>query len=173
MRSTGEVMGIDKDFGWAFAKSQAAAGMTLPDHGTVLLTVKDGDKPATLDLARRLTKLGFTLQATRGTTAFLEPYGLRVDPVNKVKEGRPHIVDFIKNGQFCMVVNTVGSSSSQDDSAPIRKEALYHEIPYFTTIQGAEAAVRGIEAMRQKSLTVCSLQEYQAASTRTAAPGDD
>ena len=171
MRSTGEVMGIDTDFGWAFAKSQAAAGMALPDRGTVLLTVKDADKQATISLAQRLTNLGFTLRATQGTTNFLEQRGLTIDPVNKVKEGRPHIVDFIKNGQFCMVVNTVGSTSSQDDSSPIRKETLYHEIPYFTTIQGADAAVRGIEAMRQKRLTVCSLQEYQAATNRTNSGG--
>ena len=95
---------------------------------------------------------------------FLEQQGLIVEPVNKVKEGRPHIVDFIKNREFCMVVNTVGSTSSQEDSAPIRKEALYHNIPYFTTIQGAVAAARGIEAMLRKSLTVRSLQEYQGLS---------
>ena len=154
-------MGIDKEFGWAFAKSQASAGLALPDQGTVLLTVKDADKEATIALARRLTNLGFSLHATRGTSSFLQGQGLIVDPVNKVKEGRPHIVDYIKNKEFCMVVNTVGSSSSQDDSAPIRKEALYHNIPYFTTIQGAVAAVMGMEAMRRESLTVRSLQEYQ------------
>lgn len=165
MRSTGEVMGIDKEFGWAFAKSQAAAGLALPDQGTVLLTVKDGDKAATIALAQRLNSLGFTLQATRGTAAFLHKYGLPVEPVNKVKEGRPHIVDFIKNGEFCLVVNTVGSTTSQEDSAPIRKEALYHDIPYFTTMQGAVAAVLGIEAMRRESLTVRSLQEYQESTT--------
>jgi carbamoyl-phosphate synthase large subunit len=161
MRSTGEVMGIDKDFGWAFAKSQAAAGLALPAHGTVLLTVKDADKEATITLAQRLINLGFSLHATRGTATFLEQQGLTVEPVNKVKEGRPHIVDFIKNREFCMVVNTVGSTSSLEDSAPIRKEALYHNIPYFTTIQGAVAGLMGIEAMLRESLTVRSLQEYQ------------
>ena len=164
MRSTGEVMGIDNDFGWAFAKSQAAAGLALPAQGTVLLTVKDADKEATIMLAQHLIKLGFSLQATRGTATFLKERGLTVEPVNKVKEGRPHIVDFIKNREFCLVVNTVGSTSSQEDSAPIRKEALYHNIPYFTTIQGAVAAAMGIEAMVRKSLTVRSLQEYQIAS---------
>ena len=164
MRSTGEVMGIDKDFGWAFAKSQAAAGLALPAQGNVLLTVKDADKKATISLAQRLSNLGFALHATRGTATFLEEQGLIVEPVNKVKEGRPHIVDFIKNREFCMVVNTVGSSSSQEDSAPIRKEALYQNIPYFTTIQGAVAGVMGIEAMIRESLTVRSLQEYQRAS---------
>ncbi len=161
MRSTGEVMGIDKDFGWAFAKSQAASGLALPIQGTVLLTVKDGDKEATLSLAQRLIKLGFSLHATRGTATFLEERGLTVEAVNKVKEGRPHIVDFIKNRDFCMVVNTVGSTSSQEDSAPIRKEALYQNIPYFTTIQGAVAGLMGIEAMLRENLTVRSLQEYQ------------
>ena len=164
MRSTGEVMGIDKDFGWAFAKSQAAAGLALPAQGNVLLTVKDADKKATISLAQRLSHVGFSLHATRGTATFLEEQGLKVEPVNKVKEGRPHIVDFIKNREFCMVVNTVGSSSSQEDSAPIRKEALYQNIPYFTTIQGAMAGVMGIEAMIRESLTVRSLQEYQRGS---------
>lgn len=160
MRSTGEVMGIDKDFGWAFAKSQAAAGLSLPYSGTALMSVKDADKPATLDVARHLLQLGFTIQATKGTAAFLEQHGVDVTTVNKVKEGRPHIVDHIKNGEFCLVVNTVGSTSSQADSSPIRKEALYQGIPYFTTMQGAKAAVMGIEACVKHSLTVRTLQEY-------------
>ena len=163
MRSTGEVMGIDKDFGWAFAKSQAAAGLALPSNGKVLLTVKDADKKDTRILAEQLIQLGFSLQATRGTASFLSQHGLPVEAVNKVKEGRPHIVDYIKNGDFCMVVNTVGSTSSQEDSAPIRKEALYQNIPYFTTIQGAMAAAKGIESMHREHLSVRSLQEYQHA----------
>ncbi|MCA9470936.1 MAG: carbamoyl-phosphate synthase large subunit [Nitrospirales bacterium] len=163
MRSTGEVMGIDGDFGWAFAKSQAAAGNALPKSGTVLLSVKDSDKEGTLDIARRLRALGFTLQATNGTAAFLRQQGIDVESVNKIKEGRPHIVDVIKNGQIGVVVNTVGSAASQDDSAPIRKEALYQGIPYFTTIPAAKAAVLGIEAMRKGKLRVRPLQAYQAA----------
>ena len=163
MRSTGEVMGIDGDFGWAFAKSQAAAGNSLPKSGTVLLSVKDSDKPGTVDIAQRLRQLGFTLQATNGTATLLRQHDIEVESVNKMKEGRPHIVDVIKNGQICVVVNTVGSSASQDDSTPIRKEALYQGIPYFTTIPAAKAAVLGIEAMRKGKLRVRPLQEYQAA----------
>jgi carbamoyl-phosphate synthase large subunit len=160
MRSTGEVMGIDQDFGWAFAKSQAAAGLSLPHTGTIIMSVKNGDKPGTVDVAERLQALGFKLQATRGTAAYLLERGLNVEPVNKVKEGRPHLVDHIKNRQAHLVVNTVGTTSSQDDSLPIRREALQQNIPYFTTIQGIQAAVTAIEAMRKSSLTIKPLQEY-------------
>ncbi len=163
MRSTGEVMGIDGDFGWAFAKSQDAAGNSLPKSGSVLLSVKDSDKAGTVDIAQRLVRLGFSLHATNGTAMFLRRHDIAVESVNKMKEGRPHIVDVIKNGQICVVVNTVGSASSQDDSTPIRKEALYQGIPYFTTIPAAKAAVLGIEAMRKSKLRVRPLQEYQAA----------
>ncbi len=160
MKSTGEVMGIDSEFGWAFAKSQDAAGVTLPVGGTVVLSVKDRDKPATLDLARRLHRFGFLLEATRGTAAYLQAHGVPVTPVNKVNEGRPHIVDHIKNGDICLVVNTVGSESSKDDSASIRREALQKGLPYYTTMPGAKAAVMGIEAVVKKALTIRSLQEY-------------
>ena len=162
MLSTGEVMGVDKDFGWAFAKSQAAAGLPLPRQGAALLSVKEADKPATVPLAKQMINLGFTLAGTQGTANYLRKYGLPVETVNKISEGRPHIVDFIKNGQFCMVVNTVGSASSQDDSTPIRKEALYHGIPYFTTMQGAKAAVEGIAAILRENLAVQSLQQYHS-----------
>ncbi|MCH8040137.1 MAG: carbamoyl-phosphate synthase large subunit [Nitrospinae bacterium] len=160
MRSTGEVMGIDRNFGWAFAKSQAAAGMILPRGGIALMSVKDGDKTATVDIARRLRKLGFRLHATRGTAAFLRQQGVEVETVNKVAEGRPHIVDHIKNREAHLVLNTVGTASSQADSAPIRREALQQGIPYFTTIQGVRAAVTGIEATAKVSLTVQPLQDY-------------
>ena len=160
MRSTGEVMGIDQDFGWAFAKSQAAAGLSLPHTGTIIMSVKNGDKPGTVDVAKRLQALGFKLQATRGTAAYLLERGLNVEAVNKVKEGRPHLVDHIKNHQAQLVVNTVGTASSHNDSLPIRREALQQNIPYFTTIQGIQAAVTAIEAMRKSSLTIKPLQEY-------------
>ena len=163
MRSTGEVMGIDQDFGWAFAKSQAAASLSLPQMGTIIMSVKDGDKPGTVDIAKRLQTLGFKLQATRGTAAYLREHGLDVEPVNKVKEGRPHLVDHIKNRQAQLVVNTVGTTSSQGDSLPIRREALQQNIPYFTTIQGIQAAVTAIEAMRKSSLTIKPLQDYHPA----------
>jgi len=160
MKSTGEVMGIDDDFGWAFAKSQAGAGVPLPRAGRVVLSVKDHDKPAALEVARRLRRLGFLIEATRGTAAYLQHHGVEVEPVNKVTEGRPHIVDHIKNGEISLVVNTVGSESSQADSASIRREALQKGLPYCTTMPGARAAVMGMEAALRKGLTIRSLQEY-------------
>ena len=163
MRSTGEVMGIDRDFGWAFAKSQAAAGLSLPRAGTVIMSVKDGDKPGTLAVARRLQALGFAIQATRGTGAYLRKRGLTVEIVNKVKEGRPHLVDHIKNRRATLVVNTVGTTSSQADSRSIRREALHQNLPYFTTIQGIQAAVTAMEVMTKSSLTVKPLQDYHPA----------
>jgi carbamoyl-phosphate synthase large subunit len=165
MRSTGEVMGIDTNFGWAFAKSQAASGMPLPLGGTALLSVKDGDKPATVDIAQRLWQLGFSINATKGTASFLRNHGINVCTVNKINESRPHIEDLLKNKELSLVVNTVGGSSSQEDSAPIRKAAVFGGIPYFTTIQAAQAAVSGIEAMKQSAMKVCSLQEYHSAMT--------
>ena len=165
MRSTGEVMGIDEDFGLAFAKSQAAAGVPLPHTGKVVLSVKDQDKAGALDVARRLRRLGFLIEATRGTAAYLGHHGLDVEPVNKVKEGRPHIVDHIKNGEICLVVNTVGSQDSKTDSASIRREALQKGLPYFTTMPGARAAVMGIEATQRTGLTIRSLQEYHRTSS--------
>ncbi len=160
MRSTGEVMGIDQDFGWAFAKSQAAAGLSLPHMGTIIMSVKDGDKPGTVNVAKRLQVLGFKLQATRGTAAYLLDRGLDVEPVNKVKEGRPHLVDHIKNRQAQLVVNTVDTTSSHNDSLSIRREALQQNIPYFTTIQGIQAAVTAIEAMKKAPLTIKPLQDF-------------
>ncbi len=160
MRSTGEVMGIDQSFGWAFAKSQAATGMAMPLSGAALLSVKDGDKPVTLEIAQQLSCLGFSLKATKGTAVFLQQHGMIVQSVNKVKEGRPHIGDLIKNKDLAMVINTVGDKTSQEDSASIRTAAVFGGIPYFTTMQGAQAAVFGIEAMKKSALTVKSLQEY-------------
>ncbi len=162
MRSTGEVMGIDKNFGWAFAKSQASAGLPLPTGGTALFSVKDGDKPLILDLAKRLARLGFSLKATSGTATYLQENGVAVESVKKIKEGRPHLVDFIKNREVALVVNTVGGSASQEDSAPIRKEAVFGGIPYFTTIQGARAAVLGLESMNETRMEVKSLQAFHS-----------
>jgi carbamoyl-phosphate synthase large subunit len=162
MRSTGEVMGVDGDFGWAFAKSQAGAGVALPRGGTVFLSVKDQDKPAALDVARHLQRLRFKIEATSGTAAYLRNQGVEVQTVNKVTEGRPHIVDHIKNGEISLVINTVGSEASQADSASIRREALQKGLPYYTTMRGALAAALGIEASLRKALTIRSLQEYHA-----------
>ncbi|MSQ77658.1 MAG: carbamoyl-phosphate synthase large subunit [Nitrospiraceae bacterium] len=160
MKSTGEVMGMDADFGWAFAKSQSAAGVSLPRGGTVLFSVKDQDKPAALDVARRLRQLGFRIEATRGTAAHLRQHGVDSDEVNKVTEGRPHLVDHIKNGEISLVINTVWGQASQADSASIRREALQRGVPYYTTMPGARAAGMAIEAMLKKGLTIRSLQEY-------------
>ncbi|RMH04634.1 MAG: carbamoyl-phosphate synthase large subunit [Nitrospirae bacterium] len=163
MRSTGEVMGIDQEFGWAFAKSQAAAGMHLPTHGTVFISVRDHDKRDTIEIAKHIKQLGFEILATRGTAAILQQHGIDVKIVNKVKEGRPHIVDYLKNRQVQLVFNTVGTTASQRDSAPIRQEAVQQGIPYFTTIQGMRAAVMGIEAVARHTLRVQPLQEYYRA----------
>ncbi len=162
MKSTGEVMGIDQDVGCAFAKSQAAAGVSLPKGGTILISVKDRDKPGALEIARRMIKLGFRVQATKGTAAYFRAHGLEAEAVNKVKEGRPHLVDHIKNGEIALVVNTVGSKASHEDSASIRLEALRKGLPYFTTMPGAKAAAMGIEAMTTKGPAIRSLQEYHA-----------
>ena len=163
MKSTGEVMGIDGDFGWAFAKSQSAAGVALPATGKAFLSVKRADRAAALEIADRLHRLGFLIEATQGTGTYLQENGMHATLVNKVKEGRPHIVDHIKNGEINLVVNTVGSQASHVDSAAIRREALQHNVCYFTTIRGARAAIMGIEAIQKKGLTIRSLQEHHSA----------
>jgi carbamoyl-phosphate synthase large subunit len=160
MKSTGEVMGIDGDFGWAFAKSQAGAGAALPVNGTAFISVKEQDRAAALDVVRRLIRLGFQIMATSGTAGYLEQQGVEVQVVHKVKEGRPHIVDHIKNGAVAMVVNTVRTASAHTDSVSIRREALQKNVPYFTTMRGAVAAVLGMESVAKKDLSILSLQEY-------------
>jgi carbamoyl-phosphate synthase large subunit len=160
MKSTGEVMGIDSDFGWAFAKSQAGAGATLPQSGTAFISVKESDRLVAWDVAKRLQRFGFNIQATSGTAVFLKDKGVEVETVHKVKEGRPHIVDHIKNGAVALVVNTVRTASAHTDSLSIRREALQRGVPYYTTMRGALAAVMGIEALAKKELSIRSLQEY-------------
>jgi carbamoyl-phosphate synthase large subunit len=160
MKSTGEVMGVDHDFGWAYAKSQAGAGAILPTSGTALISVKEEDRTAAFEVARRLRQMGFRLKATRGTADYLRSKTIAVETVNKVKEGRPHIVDHIKNGDIALVVNTVQTASSHADSLSIRREALHRNIPYFTTMRGALAATMGIEAILKTGLTIRSLQEF-------------
>jgi carbamoyl-phosphate synthase large subunit len=163
MKSTGEVMGIDSDFGWAFAKSQAGAGAILPTSGTAFISVKESDRPAALEVGRLLSKLGMRIQGTSGTAGYLRDHGLPAEVVNKVNEGRPHIVDHIKNGSVALVVNTVRTASAHVDSLSIRREALHRSIPYFTTMRGAHAAVMGIEAILKKELAIRTLQEYHRA----------
>jgi carbamoyl-phosphate synthase large subunit len=160
MKSTGEVMGIDADFGWAFAKSQAGAGASLPKVGTAFISVKEEDRAAALEVAKRLRALGFQLQATGGTAGYLHGQGVDVSAVNKVHEGRPHIVDHIKNGEVALVVNTVRTAAAHTDSVAIRREALQKSVPYYTTMRGALAAVLGMESVAKKDLSILSLQEY-------------
>jgi len=161
MKSTGEVMGVGKTFGEAFVKSQIGAGSKLPTSGRVFLTVKNSDKPRAVEVARQLVELGFELVATRGTAAAIEAAGLAVQTVNKVTEGRPHIVDMIKNGDIALVINTVEERRNAiADSRAIRTSALLARATTFTTIAGAEAAVEGMKYM--SSLGVISVQEMHA-----------
>jgi len=160
MKSTGEVMGIDTDFGIAFAKSQMAAGNPMPMSGRVFLSVKDKDKPGLLEVALGLQNTGFSIVATRGTAEYLRKRGITVEMVNKVMEGRPHIVDQITDMQVDLVINTVSGAQSQLDSYSIRRTTLVKGVPYFTTISAAKAAVRGILALKTRPLQVKSLQEY-------------
>jgi carbamoyl-phosphate synthase large subunit len=160
MRSTGEVMGLDRDFGRAFAKSQLGAGVDLPMDGTVFISVRDHDKQAVIGVARDLLAMGFRLIATRGTAAFLSEQGVAVEMVNKVLEGSPHIVDAMIDGNVQLVVNTTEGAKSIEDSFSLRRTALTTGIPYYTTIAGARATVRAIQAMKNGSLEVASLQSY-------------
>jgi carbamoyl-phosphate synthase large subunit len=160
MKSTGEVMGIDWEFGKAFAKSQLGAGVRLPTSGKVFISVKDADKPLIVEGAKKLVAAGFQLVATRGTAAFLEEKGIAVEPINKVKEGRPHCVDSIKSQEFGMVFNTTFGAASVADSYSIRRSALVHNIAYYTTVAGIEAAVDAVLALQREKLDVTPLQEY-------------
>jgi carbamoyl-phosphate synthase large subunit len=163
MRSTGEVMGVDALFPVAFFKAQAAAGNTLPTSGVgkrAFVSVRDGDKAAVVDIARRLVGLGFEVLATAGTHAYLAERAIPTTPVKKVKEGRPSIVDRIKDGDVHFVVNTTDGKREVSDSYSIRRETLMKAVPYFTTMTGARAGVMAMEAMRSGPAGVRSLQEY-------------
>ncbi len=160
MKSTGEVMGIDVSFERAFAKSQIAAGLTLPDKGTVFLSVRDADKEKAVGLAQRLIKLGFKIIATGGTADFLQKQSVAVTRINKVYEGRPHIVDAMKDGSVDLVFNTTEGAQALKDSLSIRRTALMQKIPYYTTVAGSLAAVQAIEALRTTTLDVAPLQAF-------------
>ncbi|MFL5352581.1 carbamoyl-phosphate synthase large subunit [Archangium sp.] len=162
MKSTGEVMGIAADFPSAFAKSQQAAGVKLPRGGKVFISVKNDDKPAVVDLARRLRALGFKLVTTSGTHQYLVTKGIETDKVLKVTEGRPHIVDKIVDGQIVLVINTTFGKQEIADSFSIRREALMHGVPYYTTVQAARMVVSALEALLSKEQTVRPLQDYLA-----------
>ncbi len=160
MRSTGEVMGLDRSFAVAFAKSQLGGGSKVPVEGTVFVSVKDSDKAKIVAPARKLLDMGFKIIATGGTQRYLAEQGLEVGTINKVLEGRPHIVDAIKNGEVALVFNTTEGAQALADSMSLRRAALMMKVPYYTTLAGARAAVEGIEAVRKGQLEVSSLQSY-------------
>jgi carbamoyl-phosphate synthase large subunit len=160
MKSTGEVMGIDRSFATAFAKSQIGGGSRLPRAGTVFVSVRDADKPRILDSVRLLMALGFSVIATGGTRRYLVEQGLVVNKVNKVAEGRPHIVDAIRNGEVALVFNTTEGALALADSRSLRRAALLHKVPYYTTLSGAVAAAQGIKAYLGGDLEVRTLQSY-------------
>jgi len=170
MKSTGEVMGIDRDYSVAFAKSQLGGGTRLPKSGTVFVSVRDADKPRILDTIRLLDGLGFRTLATSGTQRYLSAAGIPAVKINKVAEGRPHIVDAIKNGGVQLVFNTTEGATALADSRSLRRAALLHKVPYYTTLSGAVAAAQGIKAYLGGDLEVCALQNYFAAATD---PGPD
>jgi carbamoyl-phosphate synthase large subunit len=162
MRSTGEVMGIDRDFAIAFAKSQIGVGIALPLSGTVFVSLRETDKDRSLGAMRDLTDMGFRVLATRGTKRHLESHGIPCEHVNKVLEGRPHIVDAITNGQVQLVFNTTEGAQALADSRSLRRAALLHKVPYYTTLSGAVAAAQGIKAYLAGDLEVRALQDYFA-----------
>jgi carbamoyl-phosphate synthase large subunit len=159
MRSTGEVMGHGERFGQAFAKAQLAAGNTLPLSGTVFISVNDYDKSAALKLARDLDRMGFDLMATAGTAAFFTRTGLKVETINKVSQGGPHIVDCIQAGEVDLIINTPLGPAAHGDGMAIRTTAVHYGVPLITTLSAAQAAVNGIRALRAHELSVGSLQE--------------
>lgn len=163
MRSTGEVLGLADSFGIAFYKAEEAAGGKLPLEGTVLLSVADKDKQAVVEVARRFKELGFQIMATRGTKKVLEKHGIEAKLIEKLHEGRPNIVDAVKNKEIHLIINTpIGKYGKYDDSY-LRKSAIKHKTPYITTIQAAMAAVKGIESYKTEKTQLKSLQEYHKA----------
>ena len=159
MRSTGEVMGWDRDFGRAFLKAQMGAGMKLPSKGCVFFSIKDKDKNDNLaETAQRLINLGFDIIATRGTAAFLKEKNINCKQINKVYEGRPNIVDIMKNGEIDLVMNTTEGTQAVNDSREIRSVALFDKIPYFTTAAAAHAAALAIQSKTEGEIKVKSLQ---------------
>jgi carbamoyl-phosphate synthase large subunit len=166
MRSTGEVMGLDKDFAVAFAKSQLGGGTRVPKSGTLFVSVKDSDKARVLPAVKLLKSLGFKIIATSGTERYLAEQGVDAIKINKVLEGRPHIVDAIKNGDVQLVFNTTEGAQALSDSRSLRRAALLHKVPYYTTLAGAIAAAQGIRAYLEGDLEVRALQSYFAGNGR-------
>jgi carbamoyl-phosphate synthase large subunit len=160
MKSTGEVMGIDEDFGLAYAKAQESSDNKVPLSGKIFISVKDKDKPGTCRVVQKFLEMGFDVVATRGTAEHLRNKGIEVGVVNKVMEGRPHIVDLIKNKEISFVVNTVSGAQAQKDSFSIRQSALQYRVPFTTTLTGANAVVKAIEMLLKRKIHIKSLNEY-------------
>jgi len=160
MKSTGEVMGIDSDFGHAYAKSQLGAGQDLPTSGTIFISVKSHDKPAVIDVASQFHEMGFKIMATRGTSEFLQNHSIPNIVVNKVSVGRPHVIDAIMNNEVHLIINTGSGEKTKRDGYHIRRAAIKFNIPYTTTIAGANAICKGIAALTRKKFSVKCIQEY-------------
>ena len=164
MRSTGEVMGIDADFGRAFAKAEMGAGEKLPLGGTVFVSMSDRDKPLCVDVIREFINLGFHVIATQGTRNFLQEQGLKIDSILKLHEGRPNVLDAIKNQHIQLIINTPSGEGAQSDARLIRRTALAYKVPTITTIAGARATVAAIRSLQNTNLGVKVIQEYCSVS---------
>jgi len=163
MKSTGEVMGLDRDFRKAYLKSQLAAGSTLPASGKVFFSVKNADKRSVVTLAKHLSEMGFGLVATGGTARVLQRHGMTVEVINKVGDpGRPNVIDLMGRGEIALVFNTPEDGRARKDSSEIRRTAVAQQIPYYLTVDGIQAAIGAIEALLKEELAVISLQEYHA-----------
>tara|TARA_Y100001960_G_C14535557_1_gene758263 strand:- start:48 stop:956 length:909 start_codon:yes stop_codon:yes gene_type:complete len=160
MKSTGEVMGIDKTFGKAFAKAQIATGLNIPLEGHVFISVKNTDKPQAVIIAEKLHLMGYKLVATRGTADYLDSAGIPVDPINKVQQGSPHIVESIAEGNIVLVVNTTLGPRAIEDSLSMRRACITQNLPYFTTIAGAFAMLEAMRELRESELSIQSIQEF-------------
>ena len=160
MKSTGEAMGLAQNFGQAFAKSQMAVGSNLPKSGTLFISVKDSDKIKILPICKKLLNLGFDIIATKGTSKYLEINNIKVTKINKVSEGRPHLVDAIKDGLVNIIFNTTEGEQSIKESFSLRRAALSANIPYYTTLAGSKAATEAIISLNKDELTVKSIQSY-------------
>ncbi len=160
MKSTGEVMGIDLDFGIAYYKAELAAGMRLPERGTVFISVKKQDRAKIVEVAKKLREMGFRLLATDGTAGFLREHGIEAEVVKKISQGRPNVLDAIINRQIDLIINTPSGKKGKTEGYMIRRAAVDYGIPYITTVSGAKAAVMGIEAIRKGMISIKSLQEY-------------
>lgn len=162
MRSTGEVMGIDVDFGRAFAKAELGAGEQLPLQGTVFVSMSDRDKAASVTVVQEFIDMGFAVIATDGTRRILKEHGLDVELILKLHEGRPHVLDAIKNRKIQLIINTPSGEEAQTDARLIRRTALTYKIPIITTIAGAKATAAGIRSLQTTELDVRVIQEYTA-----------